>query len=342
MDLTRVNEAFSVKANVLVPPFHRYYFNLNIDGWVVVPTSGGTEYVKIFEPNSKRSAWLHSITNLRYILLASFLDDFAPRVIDNFQIESIITDENRLALSLVFGSNIFENNNTSIEDSAKKASYISGEIFNGQYNNNPHYQPDINRIQFWYDTFNSNTGLAINLNFIMQSFVLFNKYFSNFSFYDPTDLLNGIVFLVSGLEGIFLKGQNDISDLLFKFRTIGSIYYDRYVEEEMLKRFGTSDKKFSIQNFREILRLLYKLRSSIAHGDYEVLYKPKTWKEMITRMNVHYDNKDPIDIILKHAAMALGIFEKHILSLVIGAEENLLKGPKIMDDVAYIYPKQKK
>ncbi len=74
-------QPFRVKAHVLVPVFHMYNFNMTIEGWTVIPTSGGTQFIKEFHENSNRKDWMESVTNLRYILLSCFLDDFAPRII---------------------------------------------------------------------------------------------------------------------------------------------------------------------------------------------------------------------------------------------------------------------
>jgi len=327
-------DAFTVTARVLVPPFHNYHFNLDIEDWVVTPSSGGTEYTKTFIKCSNRREWIQSVEDLRYILLACFLDDFSPRVIDGFKIEGLV-GEALLSPMMVFGKNV---DTLTLEEQSVQSFHFSGELFNGAYNNDPHYQPNVEEIKKWFLIFRGNIGLATNLNLIQQSFVLFNKYFSNFSHFDPTDLLNGIIFLVSGLEGIFLKNQNDKSDLLFKFSTIGSIYYDRYAEEELLDRFGMDSKKFSIKEFRDILKELYKLRSFIAHGNYHSLNNSRTWKKLLTLKGVAYNDGDDIPMIMKNVSMALGLFEKHILSIIVGAKNDLTKGVNIIEEVSFTYP----
>lgn len=326
-------DTFTVTARVLVPPFHNYHFNLDIEGWVVTPTSGGTEYTKTFIRDSKRREWIQSIEDLRYILLACFLDDFSPRVIDGFNITGLV-GKDLLSPMIVFGKNT---NSLTPEEQSIKSFCFSGELFNGAYNNDPHYQPNIELIKKWFSIFRGNAGLATNLNLIQQSFVLFNKYFGEFSYFDPTNLLNGIIFLVSGLEGIFLKNQNDKSDLLFKFSTIGSIYYDRYTDQNLLNKFGFSSQKFSVKEFRKILKELYKLRSMIAHGNYQDLNKSKTWKTLLDLKHVGHNDNDDIQMVLKNVSLALGLFQKHILSLIVGAKSDLLKGVDIIDNVSFFY-----
>ena len=326
-------DSFTVRTKVLVPPFHNYYFNLEIEGWIVTPTSGGTEYTKVFPKETGRADWIKSVEDLRFILLACFLDDFSPRVIDRFEIEGL-NGESLMSTILIFGN---DQNDFSLEDRSRRAFDFSGDLFNGAYNNDPHYQPNIELIKEWFNLFKQNIGLATNLNLIQQSFVQFNKYFGKFSYFDPTDLHNGIIFLVSGLEGIFLKNQNDKADLLFKFSTIGTIYYDRYAKEDLINRFGMGSRKFSIKEFREILKELYKLRSMIAHGNYQELNRSKSWKKLLDLKSVGHNDNDDIQMVLKNVSLALGLFEKHILSIIVGAKVNLLKGVDIIDEVAFTY-----
>jgi len=60
-DIIEPAKKFKVRAIILVPPFHNYYFHLNINGWSVVPTSGGSEYTIEFNYDSDRKDWLNSI-----------------------------------------------------------------------------------------------------------------------------------------------------------------------------------------------------------------------------------------------------------------------------------------
>ena len=333
-------ESFTVKANILVPPFHMYYFNLDIEGWIVTPTSGGTEYTKTFTNSSKKD-WIEAVTNLKNILLSCFLDDFSPRIIKSFETDIInkLTSEHddmfkRFQLLSIFGEN---RGGIAQEDQAREAFYFSGELFNGACKNHLHYQPDIKQIRDWFYLLRMHPYLATNLNLIQQSFGLINKFFNSFNYFDPSDLLTGIILLVSGLEGIFLKNQNDVADLVFKFSTIGSIYYDCYAKENILDKFGKGSKKFSITDFRRVLKTLYSLRSQIAHGDYQKLIDNKAWRQLLVLLNVEYRDQNDIQITLKQSALALCILQKHLLSMFVGAKENLLKGVNIIEEVTFEY-----
>lgn len=323
---------FKVRAIILVPPFHGYYFHLSINGWSVTPTSGGTEYTREFNYDSDRKDWLNSIEDLRFILLACFLDDLAPRIIHSFKIEGLKDKESLMKAVFVFGNS--QDNNLTIEDKAIQSFYFSGELFNGQYNNNPHYQPNIELIQEWFEFFKENKYIATNLSLIQESFILFNSYFNKLTFYETVTLLNGVILLVSGLEGIFLQNQNEFSDLTFKFSLIGSIFYQKYANEEFLRRFEDNQRKFTQQEFREILKELYYIRSYIAHGDYKKLYNCKTWKKFLNLKNVASDEND-LPMTLKNVALALGLLEKHIFAIIIGAKKDLLRGIKIINDISF-------
>ena len=106
-NIIRIEKPFIIKANIIVPIFNRYTYNIDIDGWAVVPHSEGTQYIKTFNANSEKKEWLESIDNLRYILLATFLDDFAPRIIEKFEIDNNLMPEG-LSLLHVFGDNIID------------------------------------------------------------------------------------------------------------------------------------------------------------------------------------------------------------------------------------------
>ena len=109
---------------------------------------------------------------------------------------------NQIELASVFGNNT---ESLSSECLFKEACTFSGDLFNGEYNNNPYYKPDIDKVKYWFYLFNNHHYLATNLHLIQQSFILFNKYYHSVSYFDPSDLLNGIILLVLDWRGFSLK-----------------------------------------------------------------------------------------------------------------------------------------
>jgi hypothetical protein len=54
-------------------------------------------------------------------------------------------------------------------------------------------------------------------------------------------------------------------------------------------------------------------------------------------IRVQYFEND-IQATQRSVSLALGLFQKHILAIIVGAKDNFLKGIDIINDVSYIYP----
>jgi len=324
-------ERFVVFANVLVPAFSTRWHELSKDGWNVIPTSGGTEYYKEFViATSTPKEWIASIDSLNRLLLAYFISDFAPRKIHSFELPQHII-EKLPNLFFVFGSD----QSKFFNDYKHQLSFdMSGNIFNGLISDDPHYQTDISLIDEWYDVF-SNKVLFNCVNLIKESFILINRQFGSSGFYNYIELAMGIMLLVSALEGLFTNGQDSIGDIKFKFKIVGSLYYQKYVTTEFLEKFdrGVATEKFTESQFREILSRLYDLRSDVAHGSYEKIFKGKHWKELLSLLKVGYDDNYDRVMLTKHAALALGLLQKHLFALIIQSKTDLSKGINIIDDI---------
>lgn len=318
-----------VEATILVPSFHRYYFKLNVNGWKVVPTSGGTKYIKTFGNKVSINDYLSSLEDLNNILVCCFIEDFSPRQIDNFYYKSQDQEEIFKATQ-VFGNP--PRITPSIEELAIRSFNLNSEIF-GPSLTNPHYSPNIDLIKEWFTILKANKYLLISLQTLMNSFIIVNSYFSSFGYFDRSKLLDGIILLISSLESIFLHGQDDHSDITFKFSLIGSIYYERFVKNEVIKSFGEQYNKFSRKDFESILKELYRIRSNIAHGQYDKLIKAKDWRKLLIKKSVFYQESFTEVHLFKSISLALCLFEKHIFTLIKGAKNNLLKGINVVDDI---------
>ena len=327
------SEWFIIFANVLVSPFSSSsgWHQLSKDGWNVIPTSGGREYFKKFKlVDSSPKDWVASIDSLNRLLLAYFISDFSPRKIHSFELPGHIF-EKLPNLFMIFGSN---QNKLSIENNAMLASEMSGTIFNGMGNTDPNAETDISLIYEWYDVF-ENKVLFNCVNLVKEAFILTNRQFGNGGFYDYVELAMGIMLLVSALEGLFTNGQESTGDIKFKFKIVGSLYYQKNVTTDFLKRFGdhSFNEKFTKHEFEQILSILYDLRSDVAHGSYAKILKGKNWKTLLSLLKVHYDDNFDQAILSKHVAMALGLLQKHIFALIIQSKTDLSKGINIIDEI---------
>jgi Apea-like HEPN len=325
-------ERFIIFANVLVPPFSSSgrWHQLSKDGWTVIPTSDGREYFKEFEvANTNPKDWVTSIDSLNRLLLAYFISDFSPRKIYNFELPGHILEKSPNLL-VVFGLN----RKLSIEDNATLASEMSGTLFNGLVHNDPNSEPDISLIYEWYDVFEDKV-LFNCVNLVKESFILINRQFGYGGFYNYVDLAMGIMLLVSALEGLFTNGQENTGDIKFKFKIVGSLYYQKNVTAEFLKKIDDSvhNEKFTESQFRQILSILYDLRSDVAHGSYAKILKGKNWKTLLSLLKVYYDDSFDQAVLSKHVAMALGLLQKHLLALIIQSKADLSKGISIIDEI---------
>ena len=318
-----------IEATVLVPPFHMYYFELDISGWRVEPTSGGTKYIKKFTSKASIDDYLSSLEDLNNILICCFIEDFSPRRTFGLTFTSDNQKEMLNAIN-VFGNPI--NKKPTEGELAREAFNINSEMF-GPPLSNPKYIPNVTLIKEWFSILKSNKYLLISLQTLMNSFIIFNNFFNSFNYFDRSKLLDGIILLISSLESIFLHGQDDHSDVTFKFSLIGSMYYERFVTDEMIKKFGERYKKFSYKDFQSILKELYKIRSSIAHGQYYSLIHARNWRKFLDQKSVFYEESLKENHLFKSISLALCLFEKHIFTLIKASKTNLLNGINIVDSI---------
>jgi hypothetical protein len=63
------------------------------------------------------------------------------------------------------------------------------------------------------------------------------------------------------------------------------------------------------------------------------ILKKESWKRLFDLIKVGgYDGPGNAALLLKHAAFALGILQKHIFALIIQSNEELLKGSRIVEE----------
>ena len=190
-------------------------------------------------------------------------------------------------------------------------------------------------IDKWYQIF-THKALFTGISLLQESFIYINKQFSQWNFFNYIEFSTGIILLVSALENLFTFNETNFADLKFKFKVIGSLYYQKNVTEEFLAKIGgaSANQKFSQGDFQQILAQLYDLRSDIAHGSYKKILKKEHWKELFDLIKVGgYEDPGNAALLLKQAAFALGLFQKHIFALIIQSNTDLLKGSKIIEEM---------
>lgn len=339
------NEHFIVFADILGPSYQAGWKQFSKDGWTIVFSPyGGTRYYKVFKKTNPPDPveWLNSIESLNKLLLAYFVNDFMPRKIYKFAIPTNLDETTQLNLISVFGApqlispRIDERTKIKLHETEKStiSSYMSGTIFNGM-REDLNAQIDDELIDKWYQIF-SDKALFTSISLLQESFIYINKQFSQWNFFNYIEFSTGIILLVSALENLFTFNETHFADLKFKFKVIGSLYYQKNVTGEFLSKIGggSPNQKFSQGDFQQILAELYDLRSDIAHGSYKKILKKESWKKLFELIKVGgYDGPGNAALLLKHAALALGLLQKHIFALIIQSNKDLLKGSKIVEEI---------
>lgn len=323
------NHNMEIHAHILVPPFQQYRLECNIGEWQNIPNDGCQHFVSNVPRGISTQGLWERVSNLKLLLLSLFLDDLTPRLIKCFSYAG------NAEAPLFNFYNVLGNSVEYDYRQDNESFYISGDIFNMSqtFRNDPHYSPAIDSLKSNYEFLSGNKAFARNVNILVDSLVVFNKYFNSTAYNDQNDLLKGIILLISALEGIFLANQENTADISFKFQLIGSIFYEKYANADFIRNFGPNQRKFSRQEFSSILKELYNLRSKISHGNHEHLFSNRDWRKFLDLKNVHFDENMSIPELYKHVALACGLLQKHIAALLIGAGPDILLGARIIDDI---------
>ncbi|MFA6271914.1 MAG: hypothetical protein WC693_02280 [Patescibacteria group bacterium] len=264
------------------------------------------------------------IRKLEILLLSIFINDFIPKKISHFEISDFGNFDQDLQLRLI---GIFGQKPIVLEHKTKKAldSFSSIGLNNlmikGFHDIN--YVVPSKIITELYHFLLNNQNITNSLGLIQEGYRIINKLFTNqfYGFFDEFALKNAILLIVSGLEGIFVK--NSSSEISFQFSTIGSIYYDRCVDEKYFEQFDNVEK-IPTCDFFDVLKKLYEIRSSIAHGNSNnLLEKVRKINEIFVKNGIQQ-----IQIVkennLRSIILSLFIFlQPHIIGIIFGAREKL-------------------
>lgn len=308
------------------------HFIFEIGGWKIFKQNPVALILeKEFNDLTTDNDYYKAIEDLNAILLSLFINDHHPRKIHTFEFPSIISKRHLFQLYRIFGQPPFPDEN--IEHIAVRAFSRGGFIFGSKIDQikDINYTPDTSLIEDWFHFFKKDQKVARSVFLIQEAFGQIHdlsyglKYIHNFLTHQA------IILLVSGLEGLFRRGEGDHSDITFKFQTIGSLFYDQYVTAVYLNEYSPPQKKFTFSEFKMILHSIYRIRSTFAHGD--ALIPLKELKNILGIVRLQYSNVN-IEIernrLLLHA---LGILKIHLIALIYLARENLFKGVNIIDDI---------
>lgn len=322
---------------VVAPGSHnnaRYQFNFSL--WKPSDNSSTLFFTREFDYSTNDLKLVSSIEELGKIILSLFLCDSVPRKLYCFEYGIDPSDGDSLKFWRVFGQP-----RTHLESEQ----IISSKSFNrlGLFNQGPmlniDFVPPESDIKFWFEFLSQNPHISASLALIQESFGLAHELYAGLRITSFTDLSTVLLLLVSGLESLFTYGSESHADISFKFRTVGAAFYTRYVKQTSLERSNINQRgKFTYTEIKNILRILYELRSAIAHGNFNLTFFSekkirKLLDDLFAIVGVGEVNKDMKSIYFAHLLLALGLLENHILGIFRDARANLNMGVNILDEM---------
>ena len=196
--------------------------------------------------------------------------------------------------------------------------------------------PSNESITEWFEFFRNNDSISVSVGLIQNSFAIINKMQGKFRYYDYVELSAALILMVSGLESILLARSEEHADISFKFKTVGTAYYTKYVTDDFFSKFSIHAGKLSVAKVKALLGTLYGLRSGIAHGRSRSIFHGKRvgeyWKPLFGAVHVQWIGPED-KLFFSSILSALGMAQKHIFALIWCSKENLSKGVKIVDEL---------
>lgn len=314
-------------------------YKINLGSWELVDESFTMFFTQDFDPEVDDRALLKSVEELQKILLALFITDSIPRRIFCFEYGDNLTMEQKMKFWRVFG---VPRSHLESEEIVKTKSFSRIGLFNIEhfYVRPLDFVADQSIIQPWFEFFSNNSRIASSLLLIQESYGLAHELSAGLRITNFAELSTVLLLLVSGLESIFTKNPDDNNaDISFKFRTIGATFYSKYVKEESLGRtVGFHNGKFTYKEFKDILNIIYGLRSSIAHGGFGFSFfdnnkTKKSLDRLFKMVGAPAVDNQIRTIYFNNLIAALGILEVHILEMYRSAKENLNEGVDILDKI---------
>jgi hypothetical protein len=272
-----------------------------------------------------------AVSDLENILLSMFVNDYIPRRILHFDHERTLEEEKALQLMSIFGQcgDPFGNQ----KETLIKCFAQRGLPFSTDWHLD--IVPPTASIEEWFALFSKESSLAASIGLIQESFAAINQFAGTHRYHNYLELTKAIILMISGLESLFFNNSGDHkSDISFKFRLIGAIFYEKYVTEEFLSQVYRL-RKFSFIEIKLILGTIYDIRSVIAHGKAQDLFRKRSqlnkWKKLFKIMRI--SEQPDTSMFFRNIVLSTSLLQPHLLALIICSKNRLSKGAKIVDEI---------
>jgi len=316
--------------------FHEALYSFSIGGWSVDDQKFSLRLSTTLPADFDESHVYTAIGALECLLLAIFVNDHSPRRIFHFDHPRDLSKETGLELMSILGQCGDPFRRETGRELAIKSFGQAGWIFTHKPAEPMDVLPSVDEISEWFDLFVRNSAVAASIGLIQESFAALNEFSTSHRYHDYLALSKAIILMVSGLESLFFSKSDDRADIAFKFRLVGAMFYERFVAEDYLRRFGADTKKLKFVEMKKLLGRLYDIRSMIAHGNAQSVLKgndlPK-WNRIFELLRVAPVHSSKKSAFLRNIVLALGLLQKHLLALIACSKENLAKGAAIVDEI---------
>lgn len=320
-------DAWRLSAVVGRNPVSPTSYDFRLSGWKVQDVARHTmcaqEFLRPVNPDDVYGA-IHDLEN---ILLAMFAADYLPRKIFRFAYSGDLDKESRLDLMEILGD--CRDALVSDKQIPIYAFVQSGTVFGTGLRPAEDAGSSVSLIQNWFDFFCQHRDVAASIGLVKESYLIINRLHGHFRYHDYLELGTALILLVSGLESLFARKSLEGESNTETFQRVGSAYYDTFVTEDFLNKFGAEVRQLSSHDIRMVLKMLYRIRSKIAHGSFYGLLtgdRRIEWNTILSILNVTRSESFSRSLWMRHVLLALGLLQKHLTALICCSKKHLVAG----------------
>lgn len=327
-------DSVALYAKVGSGSFSNALYNFELGGWSVSEHPGHMLCTTLLPKKFKEADVYSAISNLENITISLFVNDHIPRRIFYFNHSDDIPKKTKLFLMTILGQcgdPVGRDRDLTLRAFSQGVSICA-------------FKPielideiaSIDALKEWFELLKENGPVAASIGLIQESFAALNEFSMSHRYHDYLALSKAIILMISGLEGLFFNKSNDKADISFKFKLVGALFYERFVTEDFMQRFGSDAHKLSFNEMKDLLGHLYDIRSMIAHGKAQSVLRGKElkkWNAVFELLHVGPIETHRKSHFLRHIVLALGLFQRHLFALISCSKENLTKGAKIVDEI---------
>ncbi len=328
-----LENAIYVFARVNPAAFVTYRQDIIIGEWTPIADTGGRRYFAKLPLKYDYEYWNLLIEDLHCLLTAYFLTDFEPRELIDFKtLTSKKNEDFWISTFSVFGQSDFVEFPYS-QDIADEVSLILSPRMRGfSIFNSPVKDIQFSKDYPWnelkgnYDFITKHKKYLRPLMLIRESFMNLNQALSTNTYPKENELIVGIVLLVSALEKLML-GKVD-SEISLKFRLVGATLYENNFPNNY--KLLNGKQKLSFKEGKELFKILYNIRSDLAHGTLDTVNKKtnKNWKDLAKIFQVDLPDNLILSERMRIYSMIMDLLQSHIAVFVKYSLKDFFKDPE--------------